>query len=124
MKIPFYIKLIIVFLGFLYPIFIGLLLLLLDGYFHFTLTDKGLKENSPDWIILNYLNTNGLSLKVHHYMGIFLLLVGLYISLLLLGIIRAHPVYSGIYFPILKITLGIVALAILIKREGRVAFLP
>ena len=52
---------------------LGSILLLFDGYFHFTSTQKELEKDSPDWIVARAFGINGLSKTAHEIMGIVLI---------------------------------------------------
>lgn len=117
--------------------YLGAALMLLDGRFHMLSSQATLERESPDWIILrHFAGRPGFSAAVHR--GIAALVIGT--TLLWLGLqarrhlldrewtpwmTRYHHFYRRLFMPV---TLGIIALAILLKnivlrQRGGVAFI-
>ena len=126
-------KIIILIVGIIY-IPLGVLLILLDARFHFFSNLSTLREQSPDWIIMNYCcSMKGLPEYLHKVMAIFLATMSvIYIILNNTGRLLNNTCiekYNIFYRILLYITLSIIILGVFIKgiilskTDTRVAFL-
>ena len=60
--------------------FLGALLLLLDGYFHLSVSEERMMRESPDWVFMQRVfNKKALPLGVHRVMGAVFMAVAVYV---------------------------------------------
>lgn len=116
--IPWYVKVAILVLGLFYhPL--GVLLLLIDGYFHFTSNQTQLEETSPDWIVAKHFGGKGLPENLHKLMGIVLLATSL--AFIYYAFIRSenpqpfYDIYTKIMYPLFLI---MITMAIVLKHNN------
>lgn len=114
--IPWPFKVVMLLSGIKYHL-LGLLLVILDGRFHFISSIDELKEQSPDWIISrNVFGVDALSERNHKIMGV-LLLSGAITSLILLFSGKEKTKIVQFYLKVVQpMTLIIIAIAIILKN--------
>ena len=117
LTIPWYLKIIVLLLGIKFQ-YLGIILTLLDGYFHSSSDLDKLKKSSPDWIIARLVfGGNGLSEQIHKIMGYLLILGSLLAVLYLITKSNRLENLATLWFNLFQpITLIIISFAIFLKN--------
>ena len=95
------------------------ILVLLDGLFHLLSSLQTFMDFAPDWIISSFFGNEGFGVLFHRLMGVILVAS----SLVALMFIKENSessfdwIYYGLIAPI---TLGVIAIALLLKVGGLV----